>query len=110
MEKDRVLQKQPLSFNKSLLILQEINGDVKPKEVNMDWCPFTVQVHGLPLGMMTKKIGVVLGEFLGDVEKVETNEDQNALRKFLRVRVAINITKLLKRGKFCQWKEETKFW
>ena len=99
VEKDRVLQKQPWSFNKSLLVLKEINGDLRPEEVNMEWCPFTVQVHGLPLGLMTKRIGVILGEVLGDVLEVETDDDVSAWGKFLKIRVALNITKPLKRGK-----------
>ncbi|XWS13549.1 hypothetical protein CRYUN_Cryun36dG0046500 [Craigia yunnanensis] len=78
LEKDRVLQKQPWFFNKSLLILKEINGDLNLKDVNMDWFSFTVQVHGLPLGLMIEKIGVVLGKFLGDIEEVETDDDKNA--------------------------------
>ena len=85
VEKDCILQKQPWSFNKSLLVLKEITCDLRLEEVNMDWCPFTVQVHGLPLGLITEKIGVILGEVLGDVLEVETDDDLSAWGKFLKI-------------------------
>ena len=74
LEKEREIQKQPWSFNKSLLVLRDFDGMSKPEDINMDWCPFWVQVHGLPLGLMNERIGLVLGESIGDVEEVETNE------------------------------------
>ncbi|XVF47222.1 hypothetical protein PTKIN_Ptkin03bG0092200 [Pterospermum kingtungense] len=52
LEKDRVLMKQPWAFNKSLLLLQEFDGMCFPKDVEMYWCPFWMQVHGLPIGLM----------------------------------------------------------
>ena len=47
---------------------------------------------------MTKKIGVVLGETIGDVEEIDAERGQMALGRYLRVRVSINISKPLKRG------------
>ena len=48
--------------------------------------------------MMTAKIGAVLGESIGDVEEVDADEEQMAWGKYLRVRVAVNISRPLKRG------------
>ena len=69
------------------------------EEVNMDWCLFTIQVHGLPLGLMIEKIGVILDEFIGDIVGVEIENDLSAWGKFLKIQVVLNITKPLKRGK-----------
>ena len=90
--------RQPWSFNKSLLVLGNFAGHEKSEEVNLQWCPFWVQIHGLPLGLMTTKIATVLGESIGDVEEVDADGEKMAWGKFLRVRVAINISKPLKRG------------
>ena len=98
MEKERVMMRQPWSFNKSLLVLQDFEGSIKPEEVNLKWCPFWVQVHGLPLGLMTEKIGTILGETIGDVEEIDVEGGQMAFGRYLRVRVLINISKPLKRG------------
>ena len=42
MKKDRVLFRQPWSFNKSLIVLKDFDGLFSPNDVNMDWCPFWV--------------------------------------------------------------------
>ena len=49
--------------------------------------------------MINEKIGIVLGETLGDVEEVEFANDQVAWGKHLTVKVSINTSKPLKRGK-----------
>ena len=78
MYKKRVLMRKPLSFNKSLLILASFDGQSKPEEVNLQWCTFWIQIHGLPLGLMIENIGAVLGESMGDVEEVDAKGDQMA--------------------------------
>ena len=47
---------------------------------------------------MTKKIGVVLGEVIRDVEKIDAEGGQMVFGHYRRVRVSINISKPLKRG------------
>ena len=48
------------------------------EDVNMDWCSFWVQIHGLPLGLMIEKIGIVVEESMGEVFEVNTTDDQLA--------------------------------
>ena len=70
--------RQPWFFNKSLLVLAPFDGKSKLEEVNLQCCSFWIQIHGLPLGMMIEKIGVVLGETMGDVEEVVAEGNQMA--------------------------------
>ncbi|XVE68340.1 hypothetical protein DITRI_Ditri09bG0060200 [Diplodiscus trichospermus] len=67
------------------LFISKFNGLLRPESINLDWCPFWVQIHGLPLGLMSKRIGVVIGKALGDVEEVDTGSEGvawgNSLRK-----------------------------
>ena len=62
-------------------------------------CLFRVQIHGLPLGLMNEKIGVVLGEVIGDVEEIVTDDGKLAWGKYLTIKVSINVSNPLKRGK-----------
>ncbi|XVF37799.1 hypothetical protein REPUB_Repub20aG0042000 [Reevesia pubescens] len=96
--KDRILLSQPWAFNRSLLVLKELNGLHEVDKINMEWCPFWVQIHGLPLGLMNKKIGIVVAESLGDVEEVNLKGENFAWGRYLRVMVNLNIPKPLKRG------------
>ena len=78
VEKDRVLIRQPWSFNKSSIVLKDFNGMSSLEDVNMDRCQLWVQIHGLPLGLMNEKIGIVLGEAIGEVIEVDTTYDHLA--------------------------------
>ncbi|XVF51215.1 hypothetical protein PTKIN_Ptkin04bG0166900 [Pterospermum kingtungense] len=98
-EKDKVLVHQPWPFNKSLLILQEVNGTLSPENIKFDWCPFWIHVHGLPLAMMSERIGIVIGESIGEVEEVELGDNISIGSGQFRLRVYININKPLKRQK-----------
>ncbi|XVF50556.1 hypothetical protein PTKIN_Ptkin04bG0110900 [Pterospermum kingtungense] len=75
IEKDRVLVKQSWAFNKSLIVLQEYDGLRPVEEVQLDYFPFWVQIHGLPIGLISEKIAIVIGESLGDVEEVDVKGD-----------------------------------
>ena len=76
-------------FNKPLLVLKKIEGELRPKNINMDWCSFIVQIHGLPFGLMIEKIKVIIGEVIGDVIEIEFKEDKSTWSKFFKVRVLI---------------------
>ncbi|XVF15047.1 hypothetical protein REPUB_Repub09cG0115900 [Reevesia pubescens] len=51
---------------------------------NFDLCPFWVQVHGLPVGMMTDKIVIMLGETIGEIIEVVTKGIRLGYGRFLR--------------------------
>ncbi|XVE95495.1 hypothetical protein REPUB_Repub02eG0102600 [Reevesia pubescens] len=97
-EKDRIYMSQPWSFNKALLILQEIDSMSRVSEMVLDHCPFWIQAHGLSLGLMTERMAIVLGDSIGDVLEVESEHGALVCGKYLRFRVLINVSEPLKRG------------
>ncbi|XVF75565.1 hypothetical protein PTKIN_Ptkin13bG0197000 [Pterospermum kingtungense] len=96
-ERGMVLVKQLWAFNKSLLVLNEFDGVQSIGEVDLNWYPFWVQIYGLPISLMTERIGIVLGEYVGAVEEVNLGENATTRGKCLRVRVLLNVNKPLKR-------------
>ena len=107
-EKDKVWVRQSWSFNKALIVLVDFDGYSSPSDVNMDWCPFWVQVHGLPLGLMSEKVGIVLGEALGEVLDVDSSDDQLAWGRRMQIRVNVNVHKPLRMGKVISLEESKK--
>ena len=89
LEKERVRLRQPWSFNRFLLVLENFDSKVQPEEINLQWCLFWFQIHGLPLGLMIEKIGVVLEELIREVEEVDLEGDQMAWGRYLGVRKRI---------------------
>ncbi|XVF26590.1 hypothetical protein REPUB_Repub14bG0030800 [Reevesia pubescens] len=85
-EKDRVFLSQPWSFNKALLILQEFNHLDRPENLVFEQVPFWIQIHGLPVGMFSEKIGIVLGESIGEVLEVDMDDIRINWGRYLRIR------------------------
>ncbi|XVF14074.1 hypothetical protein REPUB_Repub09cG0025500 [Reevesia pubescens] len=48
--------------------------------------------------MMSERVAIVIAETIGDVLEVDTHGEQLTLRKFLRAKVNINVSKTLRRG------------
>ncbi|XVF02056.1 hypothetical protein REPUB_Repub04eG0143200 [Reevesia pubescens] len=93
-ECNRVLETQPWSFDKALLVVKEIDAKSSPSTKVITFCLFFwVQFHGLPLTLMIENIGIVLGDSLGDVLEIHTTGDHRSWGKFLHVKVTINVTK-----------------
>ena len=61
--------------------------------------PFWVQIYNLPLKSRTKEMGWTIGSSLGSVLDVVVSKSRVQWGKSLRVRVHIDITKRLVRGK-----------
>nr|POE69162.1 uncharacterized protein CFP56_74507 [Quercus suber] len=98
-DKKRVMEMSPWSFEKQLILLQEFEGELVPKEIVLKWSPFWVQIYNLPLKSMTRETGLEIGAKLGLVLDIDVPEKGVQWGKFLRVRVRFDVTKKLVRGK-----------
>ncbi|KAK7840314.1 hypothetical protein CFP56_016832 [Quercus suber] len=96
---DRVLFLCSWSFDKYLLILHKLKYGEAVKDVKFNRTPFWVQVHGLPTMCQTKAVGMSIGATLGEVEKVDANETGFYLGSFLRIRVIMDVSMPLCRGR-----------
>ncbi|KAH1215329.1 hypothetical protein GmHk_13G036490 [Glycine max] len=61
----RVLKGGSWSFDRYMLILGVITEDENPLEIPLFNVPFWVQIHDLPLGFMSKRVGQNIGNYLG---------------------------------------------
>ena len=96
---DRVLFLSPWSFDKYLLVLHKLAYGEAVQDIKFDRTPFWIQIHGLPTMCQTKTVGMSIGATLGEVEKVDANGSGFRLGSFLRIRVQLDITKPLCRGR-----------
>ena len=96
---NRVLFLCPWSFDKYLLVLHKLAHGEAVQDIKFDRAPFWIQIHGLPTMCQTKTVGMSIGATLGEVEKVDANGKGFFLGSFLRIRVQMDITKPLCRGR-----------
>ncbi|KAI7982559.1 Uncharacterized protein LOK49_LG15G00812 [Camellia lanceoleosa] len=98
VDKRRVMANGPWSFDKHLVMLKDFNGALQPSEITFSIVEFWVHASNLPLISMTRDVGVLLGNNLGQFVDMEYGEGGIAWGRTLRIRVAINIAKPLRRG------------
>lgn len=89
----KVLDLEPWSFDRALVVLKPVEiGDMAESE---DFC-FTklwIQIHNLPIdGRLCRLVSV--GD-VGQTVEVENNEKGQCLGEFVRVRVILDVTKLV---------------
>ena len=98
----KVLHGEPWVFDRHLVVLQRYDGSSPVHELSFDRTSFRVQIHNLPFSLMTVEAAVSLGETLGVVSKPrDTSEMMGG--NFMRVRVAVDVTKPLCRGRMIIW-------
>lgn len=106
---DRILQNQAWSFDKHLVMLQRYNSDVFVRELIFKTTLFWVQVHDIPVRYMNRRVAEEICDIVGDVQKsVGAVDDDGGL--FIRVRVFIDISLPLCRGRLITMENGEKVW
>ena len=76
----------------------------------MDKALLWVQIWGVPFDMISPRVAKEVGNRLGDVEEVEKRKGKDDVNFFLRVRVALPITKPIRRGGFIAGSDGEHHW
>ncbi|KAL0430337.1 UNVERIFIED_CONTAM: hypothetical protein Sradi_0659700 [Sesamum radiatum] len=97
VDRNRVLDGCPWSFDKNLLILNSIAMNENPQDVNLDWAAFHVHVHGLPLSKMSKDMARFIGDYLGRFIDVDADSAGHVWGSSMRLRVSLDVSKPLRR-------------
>ncbi|XP_040987682.1 uncharacterized protein LOC121235400 [Juglans microcarpa x Juglans regia] len=110
-EKDlqHVIRGKPWSFDRWLLCLQVFEGNRSINEVPFHKKEFWVQAYNIPFASMTHEVGIHIGESIGRVVTVQTDDRGIGWGKFLRIRLEVDILEALQRGVFLTF-EGKKTW
>ena len=65
---ERIIENQPWSFDKHLVVLQTFEEFSKLKDLVFDKALFWAQVHDIPIRYMSKKVAESIHETFGEVE------------------------------------------
>ena len=106
-DKSLVLQGRPWVFNGNLFSIEDYDGITPLDSMDFENVVFWVQMFYLPLACMSKAVEQQLGSTVGEVEEVDTNDDGMGWSEFLRVRIKVNVTKPLARGRMLKIRGQT---
>ena len=79
--------------------MNEFDESVPPFQIEFNHFPFWIQVHDIPLLCMNKNVGTKIENSLGIVEDVDVAGDNIGWRMCLRLRVILDLTQPLDRGR-----------
>ncbi|MBA0605945.1 hypothetical protein Godav_018472 [Gossypium davidsonii] len=99
MDMERVLKGLPWTFNNHLLILNNLKRGEDPLKIPLVHVPFWVQIHEVPLGLFSKSLAMLLGNFIGVFLEYDASNLGKENHNFIRVRVQIDVRKPLRRKK-----------
>ena len=108
-EVDRILALEPWCFDKHLMALSKINLESSLEECNFNNVSFWVQVYDIPLRYRNKEVAEQICETLGIIQQpIDTPVCDGG--SFIRVRVSINISLPLCRGRLITMEDEKEHW
>jgi hypothetical protein len=96
---ERVLLGEPWSYDKYLIAFHRLNKAVAVENLPFHQVAFWVQLHNLPVLSMKRKVAIAMGSFIGEVLPSLTQDEETGNGKYMRIRVRVNITKPLCRGR-----------
>lgn len=98
-DKKKILEMCLWSYEKQPILLKESKDELVPKDISIWQSPFWIQIFNLPLKSRISETGQAIGSKVGEVMAVDVSESGIHWGKYLRVRVKIDVTKKLVRGK-----------
>lgn len=109
VDAEKVLMGEPWTFDGHLVVMERYDGSNSVQNLQFNTTSFWVQIHGLPFSFMTTEVSLSIGETLG---AVSIPKDTSELRggNFMHIRVVVDITKPLCRGRCVTWDKDSEGW
>ncbi|XP_050247342.1 uncharacterized protein At4g02000-like [Quercus robur] len=106
---EKVLMGEPWAFDRHLVVFQRYDMSSPIENLQFNKVAFWIQIHNLPYSLLSSEVASSLGETLGEVT---VPKDQTEMRggNFLRVRVVIDVSEPLCRGRRVKFDENEEGW
>ncbi|KAH9752557.1 CCHC-type domain-containing protein [Citrus sinensis] len=93
----RVIDSCPWTFDQHILLVKRLEENEQPRNVPLYFTSFWTQVYNLPIGFMSAKILKDIGNYIGTFLESDEHNLMGVWRNYMRIRVAIDVRKPLKR-------------
>ena len=105
----RVMVSEPWTFDKHLVVIQKYEKNTPLQEVSFNKTSLWVQIFDIPVRYMSKETAEDICSSMGEVGLSEFHPTEEGGR-FVRVRVRIDVTKPLCRGRVVDLEEGGRVW
>ena len=100
----------PWTFDNQVLLLRKWQLGMTTKNVWFDLVSLWVQIWDAPFDMVSPTVATEIGRRMGVVEEVEKRHNKDGQNLFMRVKMAIPIAILIRRGGFLAGSDGLKTW
>lgn len=97
MDRAKVIDQSPWSFDNHLLLLKEISGLEQPKDLDFNTVDFSIKVYNVPFVKRSKALAQAIGNKVGQFLDFD-DSDISGWSKYMRIRVRLRVDKPLPRG------------
>lgn len=104
-----VLLGEPWSYDRHLVILQRFDGSKSVKEIEFIKCKFWIQIHDIQFKYVTSETAIEIRESIGHVSIPQDSLEMKG-GTFMRVRVAVDISRPLCRGRKVSFVDNMEGW
>ena len=108
-EVEKVLSAEPWCFDKHLVIMQKYDKSMAMEELKFEKTRFWVQIHGLPYKFMNVKAAEKVCEVVGNIVP-STDSAETEGGNFMRIRVEMDVSPPLCRGRVVSMEKGKKSW
>ena len=108
-EVNKILRSEPWSFDRYLVVLQKLDNATPAHELNLNSVAIWVHVHNIPVTHLNQTMAEELCEVIGVVDH-ESNDNDVDRGSFFRVRVRIDISVPLCRGRILSIEDNEDCW
>jgi hypothetical protein len=95
---NHVKKNGPWQFDFNAILIKDFDGSVRPSDMVFDTLDIYARVADLPMDMMNRVFGELIGGWIGKFISVDVDEEGIAWGEDLRIRVAIKVDQPLVRG------------
>ena len=108
-EIEKIFTSEPWSFDKHLVVLQRFENNSPICELSFTWTSFWVQIYDIPFHYMNQRVAEDICAVIGVVDRT-TSTDEMEGGSFMRVRILIDISLPLCRGRVLSLEDGGEVW
>lgn len=87
------------SFDRNLVLMQSFEGDPQANKISILKAALSIRLYDLPLYAMNERMVRIISNSVDKVEETDVKKDEVAWGEFNMVKVSLDVTKPLMRGK-----------